>query len=212
MKRLLLLCVVLNVWLAGCGVGSTDGTLTLSPVVSTDKTGGTYNISASATYVPPAGSVPNGARISFSWSATPAGSSTSVPGSATTTLGADGIGTVSFDVNQTTVPIYVTVTATIGDLSQNSQVTIPPVTTFSATPAVLTFPQASPAGTSLTITLAGTYTPYSATSSSSDINVGVNGNTVTVIKISTTGTIQKNASVTLSDSKGTVIQVPVSYY
>ena len=126
---MLFACAIL---MAGCGSGgsgsSTNGTLTLSSATATDKTGGTFNVSASATYVPPSGKVPNGAQISFSWVATPAGSAISAYGSATTTLGSSGIGTVSFDVNQTSVPIYITVKAGIGDLSQNTQVTIPAVT------------------------------------------------------------------------------------
>ena len=126
------LLVASAILMGGCGSGgsgsSTNGTLTLSSATATDKTGGTYNVSASATYVPPSGKVPNGAQISFSWVATPAGSAISAYGSATTTLGSSGIGTVSFDVNQTSVPIYITVKAGIGDLSQNTQVTIPAVT------------------------------------------------------------------------------------
>lgn len=214
MKKLLLICVVFSLGICGCGSGSssTNGNLTLSPIVSTNKSSGVYNISAISTYVPPAGKVPNGAEIKFSWSAK-AGSETSVDGGpVTVTLGSDGIGRISFDVNQSNVPIYITVTSSIGDLSQSSQVTIPAITSFSATPAVITFAAADAAGASQAITLTGTYTPYLATSSNIDINVSVNGGTVTVTKINVTGAVQRNASLTLSDSRGTVIQVPVSYF
>lgn len=212
MKKLLLLCVMLTILMFGCGVSSTDGNLTLSPITSTDKGAGVYNVSAISTYVPSSGKTPNGAEIKFSWLATPAGSVTSVPGAATTTLGSNGIGNLSFDVNQSNVPIFITVTSSIGDLSQSMQVTIPAFTPFSSSPAVITFSATDAAGVSQVITLAGTYTPYLATSSNIDINVSIDGGTVTVTKVSMTGTIQKNATITLTDNRGTVIQVPVSYF
>lgn len=207
-----MLCLLLSIGMLGCGGSSTNGTLTLSPATATDKTGGVYTVAASATYTAPAGKVPNGAEIKFSWLATAAGSSNSTPGSATSTLGSNGVGTVYFDVNQATVPINIELTAKIGDLSQNSQLTIPEIVPFTAIPSVIAFAETDAASASQTITLTGTYLPYTATSSNLEINVSLNASTVTVSKTSVTGAIQKSTTITLSDGKGTIIQIPVSYY
>lgn len=207
MKRLLLLCVVLSIWLTGCGVSSTDGTLSDVTIVPTPN-GGTYNIKASATYVPSGGSAPNGVPMGFSWSS-PAGSS-----SATSYLGSDGIGSVSFSVPQTSATYSITVTATVGDLSKSSSVAISPFIAFSVSPTTLTFPIATTVLTQ-TITTAGTYTLSSATSDSANIVATFSGNTVTVTDKSSTaatGTTPLSATITLTDTNAKVITVPVTYY
>jgi len=211
---LLFACAIL---MAGCGSGgsgsSTNGTLTLSSATATDQTGGTYRVDASATYVPPAGKVPNGAQIVFSWVATPAGSSTSSTGSKTTTLGSNGIGIMPYlTVPQTIVPIHITVIASIGDLTQSLPVTIPAAVPFSATQEVIAFASTDAYGASQTITLAGTFAPYYATTTSSDIKVSISGSTVTVAKISLTGTTRNSAHITLTDNNKATIDVLVYYY
>lgn len=211
---LLLLCVVMGCGMLGCGeaVKSTNGTLTLSPITSTDRTGGVYNVNTSVTYAV-SGKDVTGTKIKFSWKATPAGSTTPTSDSATATLGTDGIGYLTFDVNQTTVAILIDITASYGDLtSQTQQVTIPAVIPFSATPTVVVFDTTAALGNTATITLAGTYAPYTASSSTTEINVGVSATTVTLTKTSASGTTLKNSSITLTDHNGTVIQVPVYYY
>jgi len=193
---------------------ATSAVLAVPSITTTDRTVGLYNVSASATYTPQTGGVANGKQMVFSWVATPAGGGASVSGSAPATLGTDGIGKVSFDVYQTTVPIYIDVTATIDSLTQVNRITIPAAIPFSATPSVITFAVADAAGTSKTIALTGTYAPYTATSLNLNINASVNGATVTVTKMNTTiaGAAIKIANIDLTDNKGTVIQVPVYYY
>lgn len=217
--------LILTILLAGCGgsesgSSSTNGTLTLSALTATDRTSGVYNVSASANYAPPAGKVPNGAQIGFTWVATPSGSTTSTSGSATTTLGTTGIGNFSIDVNQTSVPIYITITASMGDLSQSMQTTIPAFdVTLRTTPSLVSFTQVDPDGgqPSVSVALSGGYMPYSIVSNgaSSDIEATLTGSAaLTISKLVASGTTSTSTytSIILQDSKGTTATLRVNYF
>ena len=122
-----LLLLTVTMLLQGCGSGSgagssTNGTLALSDLTVAAQSSGTYSVSGTATYTPPAGKAPNGAQINVSISV-PNGKPSSQ--SNTFTLGTDGIATFSYIVTQGTVAADVAVTATISDLSATKRGTIP---------------------------------------------------------------------------------------
>jgi hypothetical protein len=127
MKKLLL-CVVMSLWMFGCGSDSgTSGTLIMSEITSTDLTGGTFKVDAIATYSPDAGKVATGADINFTAAYTTPSNVTPVTRTTKYTLSETGIATYTDVVVQGNEPTFLRLTAYIGGLSQTRIVSIPAV-------------------------------------------------------------------------------------
>lgn len=206
-----MLLLFIFIMLQGCGSGSgsdTNGSLTVSSLTVTDQTGGTYLVAGTATYIPPAGKVPNGAQISLNASfSTPTGTPTTR--SNTVTLDSTGTAPFSYFVTQGTEPVLVTVIASIGDLTSLKSSSVPAITSLSATPSSLAFALTD---TSKTVALTGGFTPYSSSSTAADLLLSLSGATLTVTKTTAAGVVQKTATITVTDARGNTLIIPVTYF
>jgi hypothetical protein len=126
MKKLLLLCVVMSMWMFGCGSGlDTSGTLAMTDISSTNLTGGTFKVDATATYTPDAGKEATGAEINFTAAYSTPSNATPVTRTSKITLSKTGIATYTDLVVQGNEPTFLRLTASIGGLSQIKIVSIP---------------------------------------------------------------------------------------
>lgn len=113
MKKLIVLCVMLAMWMFGCG-SETSGTLSVSSLTATNGT-----VTARAKFTPSSGSTIPGQPINFRWYTVGVTSKVQSP-ELSTTGHTDSTGTVS---SQLTLPIsrtesfYVYVIASTGDLT-----------------------------------------------------------------------------------------------
>src|ERR1700681_1244535 len=105
MKKLLLLCVVLSMWLFGCGSDNeTSGTLSVSAPTSS---GGI--VTATATFTPSSGSALPGQPINFRWYTVVVGTTTQSPESTDT----KPTGNTGAATSQITLPAGRTVSYTV---------------------------------------------------------------------------------------------------
>jgi hypothetical protein len=221
MKKLLLLCVVLSLWMFGCGSDKdTSGTLILSDITSTDLSGGTFKVDATATFAPDAGKEATGAEINFTAVFTTPSNATPVTRTSKYTLNKAGIASYTDMVVQSNEPAYLRLTASIGGLSQTKFVTIPLFdSTLRTTPSIITFSQVDPAGgqAPVSVALSGGFLPYTIVSNDKllDIEAKFAGSTsLTISKLAASGTnsISSFATITLQDSKGTPATLRVNYF
>jgi hypothetical protein len=122
LKFIWIVLMFLCLFVAGCGSGSNNGSISLA-VAPTDRTGGVYSVAATAVLSP----VGSNADVTITYSFTTL-SGTIIP-SRTDNLKTDVSGTVSssYDLTQLSEPIYVTVTASSDNLSSSQKVTIPAI-------------------------------------------------------------------------------------
>lgn len=221
MRKLFIFCVLLCLWMFGCGGdNNTSGVLTLSDVTAKDLSGGRYEVDATATYVPVAGKEATNAVIDFTAVYTTPSNVAPVIVPSSYRLGTSGIASYTTLVNQTNEPIYLTLTASIGGLSQSKFVTIPLYdVTLRATPSIVSFIQVDPVGgqAPISVALSGGYLPYIIVSNDnpSDIGAELTGATsLTITKFVASGTnsVSSFATITLQDSKGTPATLRVNYF
>lgn len=197
--------------LAGCGSGSTSGTLAVADITKTDLTGGKYSVETSATFAPAIGTVLPNTEISFTASFT-GGINTTRNGK----LFSDSTGKVSigpWEVTQDTVPTIVVITATTGDLSSTKMTSIPAVSPLTVTPQAVPFANTDTAGTTKTVAITGGFSPYSVTSGNpGDISVSNFGGTVTITKLTVSGLTNTSTTVTVTDTKGNQQTITVGYF
>jgi hypothetical protein len=103
MKKLLMLCVVLSLWMFGCG-SETSGSLSVTAPSSSDGI-----VTATATFTPASGSALPGQHITFRWYTVVLGSSTQSP-ELSETKSTDNTGAAT---SQLTLPVGRTDTFTV---------------------------------------------------------------------------------------------------
>lgn len=214
----LLLSVVMSCVMFGCGgggSGDTSGTLTLADITTKDLTGGRYEISSSAIFAPANSKSPVGSEIKFTAVYTTK-SGASDTRSSTVTLSTTGIAAFSALVDQGDEPVYVTLTASIGGLSQTRNSSVPAIAPLTLAPAAVSFSNVEGIGVSKTITVSGGFSPYSVSSSKTDIQASnaFGSSVVTLIKnVNVSATpIADSAIITVTDNKGNQITANVGYY
>ena len=124
MKKLLLLCFVLSVWIFACG-SETNGTLTLAEITVTDLTGGNFSVNSSAILLSSAGKALPDSKISYI--ATFKRNNIVIDERHGDKLPTDPTGKIDigpFPVSQDTVPIIITITATSDGLSATKTASI----------------------------------------------------------------------------------------
>jgi hypothetical protein len=195
--------------IGGCGDGK-SGTLTVADITKTDLSGGIYNVETSATFTPASGSALPNTLISYT--ATFAGSTTLTrTGTSLQSGGKAGIG--PWQITQGTVPIIVTISATYEGLSATKVTSIPAISPLTVTPQAVAFTNTDTAGTTLTVEVAGGFSPYTVSSlNSADIAASVSGGTVTITKLTASGLTNTSTTVTVTDNKGNQQAVTVGYY
>lgn len=210
MKKLLLLCVVLSIWMFGCG-SEKNGTLILADITSKDLTGGIYSVETSATFAPATGSALPGTEITYT--------ATFVGGTTTTRTGkvnSDSTGKViigPWQITQDTAPIIVTIIATTGDLSVTKSSSVPAIAALTVTPQAFGFKNTDTAGATTTVAVTGGFSPYFASSAApSEISATISGGTVTITKLTASGVTNTSTTVTITDNKGNQQSVVVGYY
>ena len=195
--------------LQSCGGGGSDkgtnGSLTVSTPTVTGPTGGVYTVSATVTYTPPTGKVPNGLQVNVT------SGGTTVPHY----LDSTGIFTITDFVAQTSSSILYTISASTGDLTSSVGVVLAGFTPLNANPSPIVFAQTDAAGTAKTSTIGGGLSPYAVSidsSAASDLQVTISGSTMSVTKLGASGATQKTGTITVTDSTQNTISVTVIYY
>jgi len=207
------LLLTIMLMLAGCGSGnmSTNGTLTLDDITSTDLTGGTYSVATSATFVPNGKTALPGTEITYT--ATFAGSSTTTRSGKLSTDSSGKVSIGPLPVTQDAVPVIVTISAATGGLSSSKTASIPAISSLTVTPSAVAFANTDTAGTIRTVTVTGGFSPYTASSAvPADIGAAISGGTVTITKLTASGLTNSSTTVTVTDNKGNHQPVVVGYF
>lgn len=197
--------------LHGCGSGSgssdTAGSLTLSTPTSIDNKDGSYTVTTTVTYSPPAGKTAQGVVVTTTASDSFGNVSTK---NATLTSGSNSV-IYSFRVFQNIgFSSTLTIVSNIGGMSAGVSVVIPPITPLSASNVQFTSLEGS--GITKTTTIAGGIEPYSLVSvSSSDLSVSLASKTLSVTNL-TTGATVATAQIVLMDQTGSLLTVSVGYF
>ena len=200
--------------LFGCGSDTvSSGTLTMSEITSTDLTGGTYKVEATATYAPENGKEATGAEIGFTAVYTTPSNATPVTRTLKVSLSNSGIATYTEMVEQGSEPVYMRLTSSIGALSQTKIISIPAVAVLSASPAAISFLNTETVGTAKTATVTGGYAPYTVASAiPTDIRADITGSVITITKLAAGSAAIASTTVTITDNKGNTYTIPVGYY
>jgi len=209
--------------LQACGTSQTNGSLTVADLTMKDQTGGYYSAETTVTYTPPTDKDPNGTKVTVSTQFTTYSGASSVAINKTLSITKTLDSTGAFDytypylIAQGGSPIFVTITASTGDLVSSKIGSVPAIAALSATPSSIAFASTATAGTTQTVTLSGGYTPYQApvvTSSAgagiSNITASISGTTMTVVLVAP-GDGTKSAKITVFDVKGNSVVVGVTY-
>jgi len=209
-----LLMLIATALLQSCGSGSksdTGGSLTLSSPTITNNTDGTYSVTTTATYIPPAGKVPNGVVIKISET------ENGVLGSSfeDTLTDSNAVIRTFVVVQSTQASKQVVVTASIGDMTSSVLAIVPALATVSATP--VQFLSSDPAGTPRITTISGGIAPYTLVAvSTADISASLNGTTLTVTNLVAPAVgatpVATPATVSVNDSIGNTSNVQVVYF
>lgn len=209
-----MLMVLLLLGLFGCGSDTvSSGTLTMGDITSTDLTGGTYKVEATATYVPVSGKEATGAEIGFTAVYTTPSNATPVTRTLKVSLSKSGIATYTEMIEQGSEPVYMRLTSSIGSLSQTKIISIPAVTVLSASPAAISFLNTDTVGTANTATVSGGYPPYTVASAiPTDIRADITGSIVTITKLAAGSASNASTTVTITDNKGNTYTIPVGYF
>lgn len=209
--------------LQACGTSHTNGSLTVADLTMTDLTGGYYSASTTVTYTPPSGKDPNGTKVNVSTVFTRYSGANSVEKTKTqsTTETLDSTGSFSYTrgpISQGSSPVFVTITASTGDLQSSKLGSVPAIAALSATPSSIVFASTDTAGTTKTVTLSGGYTPYQAPivtdkdgNNITDITASINDTTMTVVLVTPNTGSTKPAKITVFDAKGNSVVIGVTY-
>jgi len=216
---LILMIFIMSVFLQSCGSGGgsdTSGSLTLSALASTNNNNGSFNVSTTVTFTPPAGKVPNGVEIKRV---------------VTVQVGAGNPVSISLDPivlddsptrfmsitipQSTAASTNVRIVVSIGDKTSSDSIVIPALAPVSALP--IQFLSTDPAGTSRTTTISGGIAPYSLQNiSTTELTATLTGTTLTVINQIAPATgatpVATVGTVTVGDSNGSSFDVNVTYF
>lgn len=209
-----MLMLLLLFGLFGCGSDTvSSGTLTMSEITSTDLTGGTYKVDATATYAPDNGKDATGEEINFTATYTTPSNATPVTRTSIVSLSKSGIAPYTDMVVQGSEPVYMRFTASIGSLSQTKIISIPAVSVLSASPAAISFLNTDTVGTAKTATVTGGYAPYTVASAiPTDIRADITGSVITITKLAAGSAAIASTTVTITDNKGITYIIPVGYF
>ena len=208
---LLLLVLITFSMLQACGSGGgtsdTAGSLTISAPTSTDNKDGSFSVSATVTYTPPAGKSAQGVVVTTT-ATDNFGNSRS--NSATLTSGSNSV-IYTYRVAQSVgTSSSLSIVSNIGGMTSSVSIVIPAITPLSA-PSVQ-FTSVDPLGTNKTSAIAGGIQPYTLVSvSTTDISVTLTGTTLNVTN-NKSGVSPATATITVSDAFGSRLTVSVSYF
>ncbi len=218
MKKIIFLFVVLSLWMLGCGSKDTSGTLTLSDITLTDLTAGRFKVDAVATYVPDAGKEATNAVIDFTAVYTTPSNVQPEIKTLSYRLSRTGIATYTYPVIQANEQIYLTLTASMGGLSQTKYVTIPAIDVFNTTPSKVSFIQIDPVGgqADISVLLSGGAPPYKVLKNdkSSEISATLLGTSLNISKNIASGTtsVATFVDIILVDGTGALATLRVNYF
>jgi len=209
LSLLLSLVIIMMIQACGSGGGSTDtaGSLTVSAPTSSDNKDGSYNISVTVTYTPPAGKSAQGVVVTTT-AIDQFGNTQS--NNATLTSGSNSV-IYSYRVKQNVgTSVSLSIISNIGGMTSSVSVVIPAITPLGA--SAVQFKSTDAPGTVLTTSISGGITPYTLVSvSSASISVTLTGTSLNVMN-TTTGVTTANATIIVSDANGSLLSVPVGYF
>lgn len=209
---LVLACGFLAACGSGGGTSDTSGALTMTAATSSSNGDGTYSVSTTVTYAPPAGKSAQGVVItttatdSFGVVTTDKATLTSGSNSVTYTfLVAQGVG----------VSNRLSIVASIGGMTASTGITIPAITPLSAPAIDFIAGEALAPGTTKTTTISGGIGTYVLTSPSTVdgvLTISLAGNVLSVKYVSGTTALPFTTQVTIRDVTGASLSIPVSYF
>lgn len=199
----------------------TSGALTLSVPSKTDNGNGTFTVSTTVTYVPPAGKSAQGVVVSL---LTTDDSGVPVPSAHTLTSGSNSF-VYSILVYQDLVfANHVSIVAAIGSMTASVSTIIPKFTfpALAVPNPTVTFAPAALAGASVVVPFTGGTSPFTVSSSvPADITAAITtddfpslsgGGTLTVTLVNANVTnVVSTATVTLTDSASGSVPITVTY-
>lgn len=204
-------------FLQACGGGSqtsdTAGALTMSSPTSANNNDGTYSVSTTVTYAPPAGKSAQGVVIT-----TTATDSFGVVISDIATLSSGSnqvVYTFKFD-QHSGVSNPVSIVSNIGGMSSSVGIVIPAITPLAATPSPVSFLIGDAAlGKDEVVKITGGVGTYLLTSPiiiDGVLSVSIAGSDLTVHYISPSTVASKQTIVTVRDAANFTLNIPVNYF
>jgi hypothetical protein len=205
-----LLSLTVIMMMQACGSGGTSdtaGSLTVSAPTSTNNNDGSFSVSATVTYTPPAGKSAQGVVVTTTATDSFGNSRTD---NATLTSGSNSV-IYTYRVKQNVgFSSSLSIVSNIGGMVSGVSIVIPAITPMGA-PAVQ-FKSTDAPGTVLTSAITGGIAPYSFVSvSTTALSVQLLGTSLNVTN-STTGVTTANATIVVSDANGSMLTVPVGYF
>lgn len=209
-----LFSITILMLMQACGGGKSDtsGALTMTAPTLKDNGDGTFFVSTTVSYAPPAGKTAQGVVITTTLTDSFGVVQTD---NATLTSGSNSVN-YSFPVaQQIGVSNRLSIVASIGDMNASTGIVIPGISPLSALPIDFIAGEAASPGTTKTTTISGGVGTYILTSPSTVdgvLTISLAGNTLTVKYISTTTLAPFTTSVTIRDGVGATFTIPVSYF
>lgn len=215
-----ILLFTISFMLNGCGSGSgasdTVGALVLSGSSATDNGGGTYKISTTVTYTPPAGKTAQGVQVKLTFSDDFGNSFTE---NHSFTSGSN-IFTYSFPVNQGNSAFQIYIQASIGDMKSSDFVTVPGIGAGAGTLSVASstsFAATDVVNTTKTLVVSGGTPPYSVTSSvpadiSAAIGTFINEVDIRLLQAAVLPGVPASAIITVTDGASATRTITVNYF
>lgn len=196
--------------LQACGTGGTSdtsGNLTISNPTLTNNNNGSYSVTATVTYTPPAGK--SAAGVVITTTATDSFGNTRTD-NATLNSGSNAV-TYTYHVLQSAgTSTALSINSNIGGMTASVSAFIPALTPLSALNPQFT--SADPLGTAKTTNIAGGIEPYRIVSvSSTDISANLIAKTLSITN-NTTGVTAATATITVSDAVGNLLNIQVGYF
>jgi hypothetical protein len=203
------LTIIMMMQACGNGSGTTDtaGSLTISAPTATNNNDGSFSVSATVTYDPPAGKSAQGVVVTTTATDNFGNFRTD---EATLTSGSNSkIYTYTVRQNVGTSSTL-SIKSNIGGMVSSVSIVIPAITPLGA-PGVQ-FKSTDAPGTVLTSALSGGIVPYTLVSvSTSALSVSLIGTTLNVTN-STTGLHTASATIIVTDANGSQLSIPVGYF
>jgi len=193
---------------SGGGTSDTAGALTISTPTKTDNKDGSYTVTVTVTYAPPAGKTAQGVVVTTKATDNLGRVSTD---NATLTSGSNSV-IYSYNVTQAVgFSSSLSIVSNIGGMVAGVSVIIPPIAPLSAT--LIQFTTVEGSGVTHTTTISGGIEPYQIISitPASPLSVSLAGATLSVTN-STTGVTPASAIITIIDQTGSSLQIPVNYF
>lgn len=203
----LLTIVMMQACGSGGGTSDSAGSLVISTPTATDNKDGSYSVSATVTYNPPAGKSAQGVVVTTTATDSFGNFRTD---NATLTSGSNSV-IYTYRVQQNVgFSSSLSITSNIGGMTSGVSVVIPAITPMGA-PAVQ-FKSTDAPGTVLTSAISGGIAPYSLVSvSTTALSVQLLGTSLNVTN-STTGINTASATIVVTDANGSLLSVPVGYF